>query len=231
MIIGFSTGCLYKTHDALDPKTIDLFRRSDCRAIEIMVHRLSDMKKFENLKPSDLQGFEYISLHAPIYDGERKTEYVNALKTIEKMHSEVKFDAIVLHPDLFDDFSFLKDFNLPFAIENMDNRKESCKSVESLEKVFNDIEVPMVFDINHAFSNDPTMKLSEDLVKTFHTKIEEIHLSGFDTFHDPLFKTKQHVILDAIPDTNLPIIIESVLDSVEDIETELNFITDNLKRL
>ncbi len=56
MIIGFSTGCLYKTHDALDPATIDLFRRKDCSAIEIMVHRVSDIDKFITLKPSDLQG-------------------------------------------------------------------------------------------------------------------------------------------------------------------------------
>lgn len=195
-----------------------------------MVHRLSDMEKFIALKPSDLEGFEYISLHAPIYDGNDKLAYINALKAIEKMHFAVRFNAIVLHPDLFDDFEFLKDFDLPFAIENMDNRKKSCKSVMSLKEVFNKIDTPMVFDINHAFSNDPSMKLSDDLIKAFLPKIEEIHLSGFDTFHDPLFKTKQQVILDAIPNINIPIIIESVLDSVEEVETELQYIKNKVKK-
>ncbi|MEI7690219.1 MAG: hypothetical protein WCI63_01160 [bacterium] len=230
MIIGFSTGCLYKTHDALDPATIDLFRRNDCSAVEIMVHRVSDIDKLIALKPSDLLGFEYISLHAPIYDGSKKEEYINALRAIERIHTVVRFNTVVLHPDLFDEFTFLKDINLPFAIENMDNRKKTCKSVESLQQVFKEFDVPMIIDINHSFSNDPTMKLSEDLVKAFHSKIEEVHLSGFDTFHDPLFKTQQQVILDAIPSISLPVIIESVLDSVGDIETELEYIKKNIKK-
>jgi hypothetical protein len=83
MVIGFSTGCLYKTHDALDPATIALFRRGGCNAVEIMVHRLSDMDKFIALEPSDLQGFVYISLHAPIYDGSSKEDYIKALRAIE----------------------------------------------------------------------------------------------------------------------------------------------------
>jgi hypothetical protein len=188
------------------------------------------MEKFIALKRSDLQGFDYISLHAPIYDGDKKEEYLAALKAIERTHSIVKFNAVVLHPDLFDELDFLKGFNLPFVIENMDNRKQNCKDVLSLKKVFDKIDLPMVFDINHAFSNDPTMKLAEDLVGSFGDKIEEIHLSGFDTFHDPLFKTKQQIILDAIPDINLPIIIESVLDSTEDIDTEIRYIRENIKR-
>jgi len=229
MIIGFSSGCLYKTHDSLDPVTINIFRKSGCNAIEIMIHRTSDIDRFIKLRASDVSGFKYTSVHAPIYKGEGKGEYIKALKAIEKMHSKLSFDAVILHPDMFDNFSFLKEIDLPFAFENMDNRKKSCKDVESMRRVFGGFDAPMVFDINHCFSNDPSMELGGDLVKAFLPRIEEIHLSGFSTFHDPLFKTKQNIIMNAIPDINLPIIIESVLDSVEEINKELGYIMNYLK--
>ncbi|MCX6728423.1 MAG: hypothetical protein NTV39_01480 [Candidatus Saccharibacteria bacterium] len=228
MIIGFSTGCLYNTHDSLDPATIDLFRRGGCNAIEIMIHRLPDIERFIKLKASDIKGFKYTSVHAPIYREGKKSEYIKAMKAIEKMHREVPFDAVVLHPDMFDDFSFLKDIGLPFAVENMDSRRESCKNVEDLQKVFTIFDVPMVFDINHSFTNDPTMELSDDLVKAFKPKIKELHISGFGTFHEPLFKTKQDMIISAVPNVDLPIIIESVLDSADEIDIELGYIKQHL---
>jgi hypothetical protein len=228
MIIGFSSGCLHKTHDGLDPATFDLFRERGCGAIEVMIHRLSDVADFTKLKEADLHGFDYVSVHAPIYKGEERGEYIKALEEIAKLHKKVGFKAVVLHPDMFDDFDFLKYFDLPFAFENMDNRKETCKDVESMREVFEEFNIPMVLDLNHCYSNDPTMKLADDLVVAFHDRIEEIHLSGFDTFHDPLFKTKQGIILDAIPDTSLPIIIESVVDTVEDLNSELNYIKEYL---
>lgn len=228
MIIGFSSGCLYKTHDPLDPVTIDIFKKHKCNAIEIMIHRVSDIDKFKKLKTSDIEGFGYTSIHAPIYKGEGIKEYVGVIQAIAEMHTKVIFNTVVLHPDMFDDFSFLERFDLPFAVENMDNRKMTCKDVESLQQFFNKFDMPMVLDVNHAFTNDPTMKLAEDLVGSFRPRIEEIHLSGFNSFHDPLYKTKQKLIIDAIPDINLPIIIESGLDSVEEVDIELNYIMQSL---
>jgi hypothetical protein len=228
MIIGFSSGCLYKTHDSLDPKTINIFRAKGCNAIEIMIHKISDIEKFQKLKPSDIKGFEYISIHAPIYKGEGIDEYISVLMAIEKLHTKIHFDSVVIHPDMFDDFSFLKKINLPFAIENMDNRKMTCRDVASLQNVFNKTDISMVLDVNHCFSNDTSMKLADDLVKAFTLRIKEIHLSGLDTFHDPLFKTKQDFIIDAIPDADLPIIIESGLESVEEIGIELDYIKNHL---
>lgn len=193
-----------------------------------MFHTASDVDKFVKLKRSDIQGFEFISVHAPIYKGGKMDEYMRAMDAICKFHSEVNFNSVVLHPDAFDNFKFLKQFDLPFAIENMDNRKKSCKDVTDLHQVFNKFDVPMVLDMNHCFSNDSSMKLADDLVEAFCSKIEEIHLSGFDTFHDPLFKTKQEIIMDAMPDISLPIIIESGLDSVEEINVELEYIKRHL---
>lgn len=228
MIIGFSSGCLHKTHDRLSPDTFELFRSRGCNAIELMISSLSEVDKFKKINATDIVGFEYVSVHAPAYKGEEISEYVRVLKVIEAKHSELFFNAVVIHPAMIDDFSFIKDINLPFFVENMDNQKETGKSVESMRDIFNKFDVPMVLDLNHCFSNDPSMKLADDFVKAFRTRINEIHLSGLDTFHDPLFKTKQDFIIDAIPGTDLPIIIESGLESVEEIGAELDYIKNYL---
>ncbi len=224
MIIGFSTGCLYKSHDRLSPSTIKLFRKAGCNAIEVMFYSTSNTSKFLKLKKSDFEGFEYISVHAPIYRNGEKDKYLKALGAICEIHSKIDFDTVVLHPDSFDDFGIFKSFNLPFAVENMDKHKNSCKDAKDLKRVFEKFDVPMVFDINHCLSNDSSLKLAGDLLRTFHSRIKEIHLSGLDTFHDPLFKTKQEMIMDAIPDIGCPVIIESGLDGVEEISLELEYI-------
>lgn len=227
MIIGFSTGCLYKTHDALAPSTIDIFRNTGCNAIEVMFHNVSDTERFSKLTKNDLDGFQYITVHAPIFIKGEEDKYKEALNAISKTHSFIGLNAVVLHPDMFDSFDILKGFKLPFSIENMDNRKKSCKDVRDLQRVFEELDMPMVLDVNHCYSNDSTMKLAKDLIEAFNDRIEEIHLSGFDTFHDPLYRTKQELIIDAIPNTDLPIIIESILGP-EEIKVELEYIKNNL---
>ena len=230
MIIGFSTGCLYKKYDVLSPKTIDFFRKAGCNAIELMVHDSYNRHQLKKLKESDLQGFEYISAHAPLFKKEELDEYIKALEVFTDIHAKIKLDSVVLHPDMIEDFDFLKKFQLPYFVENMDNRKKSCKNVEDLQIVFEKFDVPMILDVNHCFSNDPTMKLAHDLVKAFGNRIKGYHLSGFTAFHEPLFMTKQTKIIDAIPDTSLPIIIESILNSPKDISTELEYIKAHLQR-
>lgn len=229
MIIGFSTGCLYKHYDVLSPKTIDFFRKAGCNAIELMVQDPSSSSRLKKLQKNDLDGFEYRSIHTPILKKGELDDYIKALEVISDIHTKINFDSVVLHPDMFDDFEFLKNFDLPYVVEVMDNRKSSCKNVEDLKNVFEQFDVPMILDVNHCYSNDPTMKLAYDLVGAFGNRIKGIHLSGFDTFHEPLFETKQTKIIDAIPNTDLPIIIESVLESVEDINKELEYIKNHLK--
>lgn len=225
MIIGFSSGCLYKTHNPLSPETIELFRGVGCNAIEIMFHGVEDTNDFAKLTEKDFRGFKFLSIHAPIYRGTHQLEgYKKALSIIEEKHKEIGFDSVILHPDMFDNFSFLNDYDLPYAVENMDNRKNSCKNVADLKEVFTKFNSSFVLDINHVFTNDPKMELTNDLLSNFGKKLSEIHLSGFDTFHDPLYKTKQDHFVDDIRDFNVPIIIESGIDDISEAKLELEYI-------
>ena len=230
MKIGFSTGCLYKTHDPLAAETFAVFGKMGCNAIEIAwnVGGFDELEKIAKIKPEDLAGFEYVSIHATSFDDFNETEIVAMLQKLTEINDKLKFKAVVLHPYETMNWDIFRQFDLPFMIENMDWRKDFGKYVDSLEDIFSKFNAPMVLDLNHCYTNDPSMRLAQDMVETFGGRIEEIHLSGFETFHEPLFKTKQTEILQAIPDKRLPIIIESGCENVEEAKKEFEYVKNFL---
>ena len=225
MILGFSTGCLYKTHERVSKETFDVFRKIGCNAIEVTCKDKEAIKKLiKEISPSDLLGFSYVSLHAPnVCD----IETLNLLQEAQKIFN---FETIVLHPEEVENWDIFRKFNLPFTIENMDWRKEIGKSVESMEDIFSKLDVHMVLDINHCFTVDRSMQLAQNMFEKFHARISELHLSGFENFHEPLFRTKQMEIINAIPGKNIPIIIESGCETVEDVKAEFAFIKSFLEK-
>jgi len=229
MILGFSTGCLYKTHNSLAKETFDVFRKTGCNAIEITCRGIDSISKLSDITTEDLKGFEYISLHAPDFGDISEEKLEEALRQIEDAHRKLDFKYIVIHPDKIKNWKIFSKFSIPFAIENMDNRKESNRDVDDLKKVFEQIDAKMVLDLNHCFVNDNSMKLANDFVETFGNRIVEIHLSGFDWLHEPLYRTQQKEILNAVFDKNLPIIIESGCETVEDVEKEYRYVKNYLK--
>jgi len=229
MIIGFSSGCLHKTHDRFVRETFDVFRNLGCNALEIMFHDFEDAEKLEALSPEDIRGFEYVSLHAPAFERIPEGELRGVLEKIERACLRLGIDSVVMHPDKFKDWGVISEFAIPLAIENMDNRKESCKNAEDLRKIFEETDARMVLDLNHCFSNDPSMKLADELIEVFQDRIVEIHLSGFETFHDPLFKTRQQEILEKVFDKDILIIIESGCETVEDAKKEYAYIKEGFE--
>jgi hypothetical protein len=231
MKIGFSSGCLYKIHPRLSPKTFDIFRNIGCTAIELMWHLPEDISELEKLTKNDLKGFEYVSIHLPkaVFADINKTEKL--LSQIEEVHKRLGFDFAVLHPDQISNWTFFQTTTLSIAIENMDTRKKNCKNVDDLKKVFQKINARMTYDVAHVFDNDPTMKLGEDLVSAFEKRICEIHISGYNyrELHDPIHLSQQNEILDAIPSLDLPIIIESVCLNEDEVRKEFEYISNYLQ--
>jgi hypothetical protein len=88
----------------------------------------------------------------------------------------------------------------------------------------------MVLDLNHCFTNDPSMRLAAEMYAAFGKRISMVHISGFEKLHEPLSRTKQLEILTAIPDKNLPIIIESGCDNIEEAKKEYEYIKNFLKK-
>ncbi len=231
MQIGFSTGCLYKTHARLAPTTFDVFRKLGCTAIELMCQSPELISEIELLTLDDLRGFEHISIHLPKCDFGRTNEASRFLSRMESVHEKLGFSVAVLHPNEISDWSFLRKTTLPIAIENMDAGKKSCKTVEDMQKVFESIDVKMIFDVAHVFDNDPTMQLGKSLVAAFSERICEIHVSGYNyrELHDPIHLSRQNEILDIIPSTSLPIIIESCCLNEDEVKKEFDYISSYLQ--
>jgi hypothetical protein len=225
MFLGFSTGSLHKVYENISKENFEVFRSLGCNAIEIYCLDDKDLEKLIlEIKPGDLGGFSYVSLHAPMITN------IETLELLQKAHDIFHFNLVVIHPDEIESWNIFSKFTFPFAIENMDWKKEIGKYLESMQDIFSKIDAPMVFDVNHCYTNDPSLRLAHDMAEMFKDKIKEIHLSGFEKYHEPLFKTKQLEILQAIPDKNVPIIIESECETIEDVKKELDYIKKFLER-
>jgi hypothetical protein len=227
--LGFSTGTLYK--DLETKEAISAIKISGCRVIELGFVKADRFftNQLERIKKFDLEEFEYVSFHAPKFNYENSEETKNIFWKISKFHKTVRqLDLVVFHPDTVKDFSIFDKVDFLVGFENMDNRKEFCRTVDDIKLILSkNSKFKLVLDVNHAWTNDPTMKLTEDFYKRLGDKITQIHLSGFRELHDPLFETKQLEIIHSIKKLDVPIIVESIL-TPETIIMERDYILKNL---
>ena len=236
MIIGFNTGGLRDYLPRVSKESIDFIRSTGSNAIEFSVKDMESIDALNNISREDLKGFKYISLHSPtrmmVPDMAE-----NTLAALQRQHNRLRFDTIVVHPVDIGDFAIFKKFDLPIAFENMDWRKSKYRTVEDMKTLFKDHDYPMVFDIQHAYSNDPTGNLADDFSEQFVKRIVEVHISGIDEKNDHclLFENKQSNIITKIP-RKIPIIIESDAPKTSDLKEladfmrkELEYIEENLR--
>ena len=230
--IGFSHGVLFKVLDVNTKESLDILAASGASAVEINCHRSGDSSSLNNLLPY-IKKFERISLHVPcnIRYG-NNDETISLLKDLEDFYKKSGAELVVVHPDVVDDWSVFDSFDMNFAIENLDDRKKEFKDVADLKEFFKvHPKWAFVLDFGHANSNDKSMILAEDLIKEFKSRVVEIHLSGYEVFHDPLYHTKQKEIINYCKEFSVPIIIESVFevsDGVEGVKKEFDYVIENL---
>ena len=224
MLLGFSTVSLHKTHPTISRETFGIFRAMGCNVIQLMCLTEEDiLKLITEITASDLVGFEYVILHAPPIP-----ITANTLELLQRAQNIFHFQAVVIHPDEIENWEIFARFKLPISIENMDWTRERGKYVDSMQAVFEKIDARMVLDVNHCYTNDPSMRLAGEMNAEFGDRISQIHVSGFETGHELLFKTKQLEIMDAIVNKNLPIIIESFCETVEDVKSEFEYVKNYL---
>jgi len=231
--IGFCHGVLFKTRDVYLEENIDVFKKCGCNAIEINCHSYLEVEKLEGML-SYLEGFDYVSIHLPRdikYKNDDKTK--SLLAKIDDFYMKSGAELAVVHPDLVEDWSVFDDYSINWAIENMDDRKKSFKYYNDLRKFFMEHgQWNLVLDLGHCNANDKTMALADKLISEFKNIIKEIHLSGYEILHDPLYKTKQVEIIKYCGELDVPIIIESIFeesDGVDGVKKEFGYILMNLK--
>lgn len=228
MKLGFSTGCLWRDMDV--KQALEAIRAAGCNAVELGFIRFENMQKpwLDGLSSEDFEGFEHVSFHAPkiTYGKNKETEYVfDQLRTLNKIRP---LDCIVIHPDIVEDFTIFQNTELPFAFENMDNRKKAFQTPEELDELTRKYGFKrFVLDVNHVFTNDPTMKSTKQFYDLLGDRIVEIQVSGYETLHDPLAVTKQAIIVEAIQGGDIPIIDEAGMPP-NLLKAERDFILEHL---
>lgn len=225
--LGFSTGTLYKFNTA--KQSLKIFRDLECTCVELGFVKPESFAQLSEITKEDLADFDYVSLHAPKFGYQNNPESEEILKKIKQFSNNVrKLNLVVFHPDEVRDFLVLEKSGLPIGIENMDNRKDSFQGWREIKEILDTHpNFGLVLDVNHIYGNDPSMESIKDFYRELGSKISEIHLSGYDGSHKPIFETKQLGILKSIQGTNIPIIVESVL-SPDNIMKEKNYILENL---
>lgn len=224
MIFGFSTGALYKFYTPRE--SLSVLRDAGIYSVELCFN-LARIRRglLDEIIGADLEDFEYVSVHAPAVDYVGNKEAEEILKKIERLNKERTLDLVVFHPDQISDFSIFDGVSFRVAFENMDYRKKSFKRPEEFtELLFNNASRYLVLDVNHIYTNDSSMDLASEYYDAFGDRIKEVHLSGFQEVHDPLFQTEQIMIIKAIKDFNIPIIVESTLMSPKMLPLERDYI-------
>lgn len=184
--------------------------------------------------------FKYRSIHLPVvHHSENKLHFLrypsaileDGLIQIDAMIKECNPHTVLIHPDQIDDFFWLtKRYGNVLAFENMDSKKTFGKTIEDMDEVFNKCpSARWVFDLNHIFTNDKTMKLANDFYNAFSDRLVHYHISGYGGFHDALCITKEDVIVKGLLSIDYPIIDEGDIVHRGLLEKEYDYIRQNIQ--
>ncbi len=152
--------------------------------------------------------FHYLSVHAPVK--ERTAKEADLVAWLDALPLAV--NSIVTHPDTIEDAGPYRLLGRRLVIENMDNRKRDGRTVEEMARYFERLpEAGFCFDIAHAWSIDPSMRLAHGLLDRFGPRLRQVHLSSLhDGRHVPVLPAHESLfepVLDRCRD--VPWILEA----------------------
>lgn len=179
--------------------------------------------------------FKYRSIHMPVLNDNNIIHYPDPsidkwLNVIDIIITEINPHTILFHPDQVDNFNWAnKKYGNRLAFENMDSRKSFGKTVEDMSKVFELCpNAKFVLDVNHAYTNDKTMKLADSFYSIFRDRLIHYHLSGFGGFHNALCTTREDIILNGIKSFDIPIVHEGNLLANNLLKKEFKYISKRI---
>ena len=170
---GIATGSYVAERDDWGA-AIGRARAEGWRAIELTALRGRLATLVELLARSDdaLEGFERVSVHAPVATGD-PAEVVATL-------APYPFD-VVLHPDVYGREATCADLGARAVFENMDVAKGFGRGADDLRTVFAALpEAGLCLDVAHVWTNDPTLELGHELLDAFGDRLRQLHVSGIE---------------------------------------------------
>ncbi|MDP3954426.1 MAG: hypothetical protein Q8Q06_03355 [bacterium] len=230
---GFSTGCLYKIEPSIR-EALKIFRSLSYNSVELNMMQPQELfKNIGSITAEDLKGFDYVSMHAPKMKYGKNRESWDIFNRISYFSRTVRrLDLVVFHPNTVDDFSIFHDTGFRVGFENLDNRIRGFNTPDEMyDLLLKNPNWKMVFDLNHIFTVDGHVLRVPEFCTKLWNKIRQVHLSGYseEIIHAPLFKTKQDDIIRAVGYfDNTTIIMESVMESLDELEKERKYVEDIL---
>jgi len=171
-----------------------------------------------------LEDFEFVTIHAPQREDMDSESYRKLLGDVEQIRKKLGADSVVIHPDwILDSHEFLAEFERP-AVENMSFSKGFGR--REFREFMAETDAEVVLDVCHSFTwhrNDLV-----EMYMEFGDRISHIHLSGLgDDEHEPLFRNPE-ILNEEVRAVvvNNRVVLESAVESVEEMEEELDFVRD-----
>jgi hypothetical protein len=190
--VGASTGYMSELRDdwdaqvaaarAISPSVVELSALSE--------KQLAGLRRFLGARPR--LPFRYLSVHGPAKD--RQLAEDDLVSLLSEMSRRV--DAIVMHPDTLDRPDRYRKLRAKLAIENVDVRKRTGRTVGELVSIFDELpEAGFCFDVAHAWSIDPDMSVANELVENLGDRLRHVHLSSLspELHHVPLTGTDEEL--------------------------------------
>lgn len=230
--IGFTSGATYRTIPSTSPEIVEACLEMGCTAMEIYAanaREVSELRENAAAIVDGLRRFDYVSFHSPsmkfVFGNDSVTRDI--LGVFSVVYEKAGARCLVVHPHQVEDWSVFDDFPFTIAVENM-SHDVPFWNVEQLGEVFGrHPDFRMVLDVSHAYGNDSSFALTDDLIRNFGDRITHIHLSGHADVHEPLFVTRQADIIRNIP-KDVPIIIESDCIDVSGMRKEYEYVLENI---
>ncbi|HYO79467.1 MAG TPA: TIM barrel protein, partial [Thermoanaerobaculia bacterium] len=200
-------------------------------AVELSALRDHELPELVNALPSlDLQGFAYVSFHAP-----SKLQTLDEQSVFELLLRLPQAWPIVAHPEILRTPSRWRRLGARLCLENMDDRKTTGRTPGELRALFEQFpEASFCLDLGHARQIDPTMASALRMLRELGGRLRQVHVSEAGTRgeHLPLGATTRMSfaqVAHRIP-ADCPLIIESVIPP-EEMERELDAVSAALETL
>jgi len=181
--VGFTTANFYRSPISFD-ESIKLCHSLGAKAIELSFPTLEELfdYKLSAEKIGNIKKFESVSIHAPSdkvrYDVDIITQKI--IETLSFFCDKLPIKWIVLHPSSIDNFEILDKSGLPFLLENMDKTKSCGVSPQQFRELKDKYNFGFVFDAQHAYEHDPSMKIAKELIDVMWNRLKHMHISGYN---------------------------------------------------
>ena len=233
-IIGFSTGVLFHTIDSISEQMFNIIYDVGCNHVEIHAHN-EDQLDVLMCNESSLGAYVYKrfcsrSVHLPMVpiDENNALYFARAITLFLSSHA-----FAVMHPNFTHNFDEIEAFFSRIAIENMDDRKESFRSLNQLRDFFDRYpHFKLVFDVQHWVVNGYDVNRIPAILDEFQDRIVSVHLSGVgsDKYHIPVCRSKQRELVESLQDlpAHIPIVLEGVCVDVDEMRQEMQYVKNIL---